>query len=79
MKNLRRILALSGVIVLAALYISTLILAFFQNELAQGLLMSAIALTLILPIVIHFITVGIKNTEANLGEDSLEEEDDQNI
>lgn len=79
MKNLRRILALSGVIVLAALYISTLILAFFQNELAQGLLMSSIALTLILPIVIHFITVGIKNTEANLGEDSLEEEDDQNI
>ncbi len=74
MKNPRRILALGGVILLAALYISTLVLAFFHSELAQGLLMTSLTLTMLVPIVIHFISVGIKNTEANLGEDSVNED-----
>lgn len=72
MKNPRRILALGGVILLVALYISTLVLACFQSELTQGLLMTTLVLTLIVPIVIHFISVGIKNTEVTLGEDSAD-------
>ncbi len=73
MKNSRRILALAGVILLSGLYISSLILALFKSELAQGLLMTSLALTLILPVVIHFISVGIKNGEVTLGEDSTVE------
>lgn len=74
MKNPRRILALAGVILLAGLYISSLILACIKSELAQGLLMTSLALTLILPVVIHFISVGIKNTEVTLGEDTSSED-----
>lgn len=73
MKKTRRILALSGVILLIALYISTLVLACFQSELTKGLLMTSLAFTMILPIIIHFISVGIKNTEVTLGEDSSDE------
>lgn len=74
MKNPRRILALVGVILLAGLYISSLILACIKSELAQGLLMTSFALTLILPVVIHFISVGIKNTEVTLGEETSNED-----
>ncbi len=74
MKNPRRILALAGVILLAGLYLSSLILACIKSELAQGLLMTSLALTLILPVAIHFISVGIRNTEVTLGEDTSSED-----
>ena len=73
MKNLRQILAIAGLAVIALLYILCIVFACIGSELTQKLLLLTIMLTILLPIVLHFISVGIKNTETTLGEESEKE------
>ena len=51
-KLIQRILAMGGVILLAALYISTLVLAIIGGERAQTLLKAAIACTFVVPVLL---------------------------
>ncbi|MBR3401713.1 MAG: hypothetical protein IKG67_05670 [Parasporobacterium sp.] len=52
----KRILALIGIIILAGLYITTLLLAVFGNENTQSWFMASIACTVIVPIMIWVIS-----------------------
>lgn len=76
MKNLRRILALAGVIIIGLLYVLCIFFAIIRSEFTQGLLMATIMLTILIPIIIHFVTVALKNTEVDFGpneENTVEE------
>lgn len=53
MKKTKRILALAGIILLAALYLVTLILAFFSSPATKGLLMAALSCTIVVPCLIY--------------------------
>lgn len=49
----KRILALIGAILLAALYLSTLVFAFIKTELAADLLKISIFCTIVIPILLY--------------------------
>lgn len=49
----KRILALIGAALLAVMYLITLILAFFSSPATQGMLMAAIACTIVIPCLIY--------------------------
>ena len=51
--KLKRILAMAGVIILAALYISTLVLALIGSPMAMRLLIVAVFCTIVIPVMIH--------------------------
>lgn len=53
MKNIKRISALIGAILLIGLYVSTLVFALIGSELTNTLLMASVALTIILPILFY--------------------------
>ena len=53
MKKLKRLLALLGVILLVLLYLSTLIFALMDSELATGLFKVSVAGTIIIPILLY--------------------------
>lgn len=53
MKKSKRIMALIGAILLALLYVSTLIFAFIDIVVSQKLLMAAIAATILLPVLLY--------------------------
>lgn len=48
-----RILALAGAVILVLLYLSTLILALIDSELAFKLLKGAVAATILIPVVLY--------------------------
>lgn len=53
MKNIKRILALVGVILLVLMYASTLIFAFIDSSTSQGLLKASIACTIFVPVLLY--------------------------
>ncbi len=53
MKNLKRILAAIGAILLIAMYVSTLVFAFIDHSKTLGLLKASIACTIILPCLLY--------------------------
>ena len=53
MKKTKRILALIGVVLLIALYLVTLILAFFASPATKGWLMASLACTIVVPCLIY--------------------------
>lgn len=57
MKKTKRILAIAGVILLVALYASTLIFAFIDHTKSLGLLKASVALTIILPVLLYAYTL----------------------
>lgn len=71
MKNIRRIIAFIGVILLVLLYVSTLIFALFNSPLTASFFKASLVLTIVLPIVIYLITMAMKN-----GTDLFEEVED---
>ncbi len=79
----RRILALIGVILLALLYISTLVLAILGNENTMNLFILSIACTIMIPLIIHLFMM---LTNARKGKSVMDEtysyrekkEDDKN-
>lgn len=63
MKNdkLRRIIALTGIILLLALYASTMVFALMKSPYAKGLLMSAVFCTIVVPVIVYAMTLVAKN------------------
>ncbi len=53
MKNLKRILAAAGAILLITMYVSTLVFAFIDHSKTLGLLKASIACTIILPCLLY--------------------------
>ena len=53
MKKARRILAIIGLILIAVLYIVTIVLAFSKNPDSKGWLMAAIFCTIAVPVLIY--------------------------
>ena len=53
MKKTKRILAIIGIIILAGMYLATLILAIFDGSATMGLFKGSIALTIFIPVVIY--------------------------
>ncbi|MBO6148860.1 MAG: hypothetical protein J6O55_05935 [Lachnospiraceae bacterium] len=78
----KRILALLGVIILIALYISSLVLSLLKHPLAGRLFLSALLCTIIIPIFLHivFLLLGAMKGKGLLDEtysyrDSKKEDD----
>lgn len=53
MNKAKRILALIGVIILVAMYLITLILAFMSSPASKGMLMASIGCTIVVPCLIY--------------------------
>lgn len=53
MKNFKRFLALLGVVLLVLLYLSTLIFALMDSELATGLFKVSVVGTIIIPVLLY--------------------------
>ena len=53
MKKTKQVLALVGVILLAGMYLLTLILAIFSSPATKGVLMAAIGCTIVIPCLIY--------------------------
>ena len=70
MKNLKRLLALIGVILLAGMYILTLIFALTDNSAAGNMLMASLFGTVIIPVLIYAILLVYKWTTAPTGPES---------
>ena len=62
MKNLKRLLALIGVILLAGMYVLTLIFALTDNSAAGNMLMASLFGTVIIPVLIYAILLVYKWT-----------------
>lgn len=59
--KLRRILALIGIILLLALYGSTMVFALMDSPLSKGLLMGAVFATIAVPVLLYAILLVAKN------------------
>lgn len=60
MKKTKRILAVCGVILLVALYLSTLIFALFDSSKSMGLFKTSIAFTILVPVLLYAYTLFYK-------------------
>ncbi|MBO4461475.1 MAG: hypothetical protein J5749_01185 [Lachnospiraceae bacterium] len=60
MNKIRRILAIIGICLLAALYIVTIFAALTASENSMGLFMASIAATIIIPVIIWLFTLFYK-------------------
>lgn len=70
MKNVKRILALLGAVLLLLLYVSTLILAFLDNSASQGLLKLSVACTILVPVLLYAYSMFYRLTHKNDMDDS---------
>ena len=61
MNKLRRILALAGIILLLALYASTLVFALMKSPSARGMLMAAVFATIAVPVFLYGVLLVAKN------------------
>lgn len=52
-QKIKRILALLAVIIIALLYLTTLVLSFFQSERSGELLMVSIVATVVIPVLLY--------------------------
>lgn len=57
MKTLQRLFALAGAVLLAGLYIITLVLALMHSELAGALFRASFAFTILLPVLLYAMTL----------------------
>ncbi len=53
MKKTKRTLAIIGIIILAGMYLSTLVFALMKHENASDMLMASIACTIIVPVFLY--------------------------
>jgi cytochrome bd-type quinol oxidase subunit 1 len=68
-KNAKRILAIAGIIILAGLYIVTLILAIADNKYTQRWFIACIFATVVLPVLIYIYQWLYKTVKKKTGED----------
>lgn len=81
MKKVKQILALAGVILLAALYISTLVLALIGSATALNLLKVAIYATIVVPVLLwaySFIYRLLKDNNVHKKDDSPDNDKTEN-
>ena len=57
MKKIKRILALTGAILLAGMYLLTLVFALIKNKNAANLLMTSIVCTVMIPVLLYACTL----------------------
>ena len=69
MKKVKQILALIGVILLAALYITTLILAITDNSGTMNMFFASVVATIIIPVLIWAYTLIYRLTRGNKDSD----------
>ncbi len=72
MKKVRRIIALIGIILLLAMYGSTMVFALMGSPNSKGFLMASIACTIFVPILLYAMSVVAKNVRG-AGVDQPEE------
>ena len=60
MKKARKFFALIGALLLIGLYISTIVLAFMQNDMANRLLQASVFSTAVIPIILYGFTLAIR-------------------
>lgn len=70
MKKAKRFLALVGVVLLVAMYASTLVFALMKNENSKNMLMASIVCTILIPVLLYAFTLmyrvlGNKNDPAS--------------
>lgn len=76
--KLKRIFALAGVILLAAMYIATLIFSLMEGELATTLFKTSIFCTLVIPVFLYMYTMFyqyFKNRGQELQDEMTNDED----
>lgn len=69
MKKVKQILALIGVILLAALYVTTLILAITDNSGTMNMFFASVVATIIIPVLIWAYTLIYRLTRGNKDSD----------
>ncbi len=76
MQKLKRILALTGVILLVGMYVIVLILGLTASPATEGALMAAIACTIVIPVLIYamMLIARVLGTRDSLPVDYLEED-----
>lgn len=72
--KLKRICALAGAILLAGMYIATLVLALIGNAATQNMLMASIVCTVLVPVVLYAMILTTR-VFGNSGSDSAEDQD----
>ena len=65
MKNVKRISAIIGIILILSMYLLSLIAAIFATEKAPGLFLASIFSTLVIPILIHLFYASYKWVHRN--------------
>ncbi|WP_049727703.1 hypothetical protein [Dorea sp. D27] len=65
MKKIKRIIALTGAVLLAGMYISTLVFALLDRSETMGLLKASIVCTIILPVLLYAYTLVYKITKGD--------------
>lgn len=63
--NSKRILAIAGVIILVALYISSIIFALMDSPLAENLLLASLFCTIVIPAVMYGYAVALRYFQKN--------------
>ncbi|MCB7303577.1 hypothetical protein NE683_12570 [Bariatricus massiliensis] len=70
MKKTKRILAIIGVVLLVAMYASTLVFAFIDHTKSQGFLKASIACTILVPVLLYAYTMFYKLSHKDNSEDN---------
>lgn len=73
MKNVKRILALTGAILLILLYVSTLVFAIFDHSASKGLLKVSVAFTILLPVLLYAYIMFYRLAHRNDGVEDIED------
>ena len=63
MKKVRQILAIAGIVLLVAIYASTLVFALMKDPRAEGLLMASVFCTVAVPVLLYAMLLVAKNLE----------------
>ena len=78
MKNkLKRILALTGAILLLLMYAATMLFAIFDRSKSKGWLMASIALTVLVPVLLYAILLAARVLSGKNQKDAIEEAERQ--
>ena len=78
MKNLKRILAAIGALLLFCMYASTLLFALIDQSKSMGLLKASIACTIILPVFLYAYSLVYKLTRHHSDQDSFPDSNQDN-
>lgn len=77
-KKTKQILAIAAVVLLAGLYIATLILSLMKSEMAQSLFRGAVACTILIPCLLYVYMMAYKMLKGKGHDDKLHDPDPKN-